>query len=73
MTLDPSTFEYLMPTEAQKAMMQRCRNAFALIVSIVEKEMPPGPDRDHVVRQLRDCAMWTNVGITRSPDGSPRE
>jgi hypothetical protein len=72
MQLHPSTFEYLMPTEAQKAQMQRCRNAFSMFVSLIDQELPNGPDKTFVLRQLRDTAMWCNVAITRHADGAPR-
>ena len=32
-----------------------------------------GPDKTFMLRQLRDCAMWANIAITRNPDGSPRQ
>jgi hypothetical protein len=67
-----STFEYLKPTDDQLASMARVRAAFADLNGIIAGELPAGPDTTYVVRQLRDCAMWANISITRHPDGSPR-
>lgn len=72
-TLHPSTFEYLMPNEAQLATMKQSRQAFVEFVSVIDGLLPAGPDKTYVLRQLRDCAMWANIAITRNPDGSPRQ
>ena len=68
-----TTFEYLMPTEAQVADMKACRNAFAILAEVLDEHLPDGhPDKAYVLRTLRTAAMWTNVAITRNPDGSPK-
>jgi len=71
--LHKSTFQYLNPTDAQKATMQVLRAAFSDLVSNVEDNVPDGPDKTYIIRKLRECAMWANVAITRQPDGSPRD
>jgi hypothetical protein len=70
--LHSSTFEYLKPTDVQLLCMTRVRSYFAEFVSHIDDQLPDGPDKTYVMRQLRDCAMWANVAITRNPDGSPR-
>lgn len=72
MTLHSTTFEYLKPTEEQTNKMSRCREAARVYASILEAEMPEGPDKIYVLRRVRETAMWVNVGITRFPDGEPR-
>lgn len=72
MALHPSTFEYLKPTDQQIATMSFCRNAVADCASILSSHIPDGPDKDHVLRLLRDAGMWANVAITRQADGTPR-
>ena len=67
-----NTFEYLKPTDLQLADMADLRQAFATFASFVEMHVPPGLDRDHVMRHLRTAAMWANVAITRLDDGTPR-
>jgi hypothetical protein len=72
MTLHASTFEYLKPTDAQMETMARVRAIFADLAGDIDKEIPEGPDKTYLLRQLRDVAMWANICITRNPDGSPR-
>jgi hypothetical protein len=67
-----TTYEYLKPTERQLADMAVARRAFADLSGVLAGVLPPGPDATYVIRKLRECAMWTNVAITRHPDGSPR-
>ena len=72
MSLHPTTFEYLKPTDDQINTMGAVREAFRTFVSTIETWLPEGPDKTYVLRQIRDCAMWANISITRNPDGSPR-
>ena len=72
MTLHASTFEYLKPTDDQMQTMAQARSAFAGLTDELDNIIPDGPDKTYLMRQLRDCAMWCNVAITRNPDGSPR-
>lgn len=71
-TLHDSTFEYLKPTDDQLQRMAFTRNAFATFIADIDGHIPPGPDKTYLLRQLRTCAMWANVAITRHPDGAPR-
>ena len=70
--MHPSTFEYLMPTDAQIEAMSRVREAAKIYCDVLETELPPGPDKTFVIRAHRSNAMWVNVAITRLPDGTPR-
>lgn len=72
MTLHETTFGYLKPTEDQQELMTKARGAAADYAEVIETVMPDGPDRTYALRQLREVAMWVNIGITRNPDGSPR-
>lgn len=72
MPLHPSTFEYLLPTEAQKEIMAHARLASKTYAEFLDKLMPDGPDKTYVLRRVRETAMWINVAITRQPDGTPR-
>lgn len=71
-TLHESTFSYLMPTPGQKLVMEAARSAFANLAAHLDDIVPSGPDKTFMFRNLRDCAMWANIAITRNPDGSPR-
>lgn len=72
MALHSSTFQYLRPTDDQMNTMGAVREAFAVFAATLDGWLPEGPDKTYVLRQLRDCAMWANIAITRNPDGSPR-
>ncbi len=72
MSLHTTTFEYLKPTNEQVAAMADVRMAFHQFSRDLDSRLPDGPDKTFVMRQLRDCAMWANIAITRNPDGSPR-
>lgn len=71
--MNPTTFEYLKPTDAQLETMQKMREAFAKIAREVDDVIRPGADKDYVIRLIRDAAMWANVAITREADGTPRQ
>lgn len=73
MPLHPSTFEYLKPTEAQIEEMSTVREAAAEYCRVLEDVLPDGPDKTFIIRAHRSNAMWANVAITRTADGSPRE
>ncbi len=68
-----STYEYLVPTDAQKERMSRVRAAAKAYNDVLDAELPDGPDKTFVIRAHRSNAMWANVAITRHADGSPRE
>jgi hypothetical protein len=67
-----STFEYLKPTDAQLEQMAIVRAAFKEFAETLDYHLPDGPDKTYVLRKLRECAMWSNITLTRQPDGSPR-
>ena len=68
-----STFQYLMPTDQQKAAMAEVRQAFDDCATHIDTLIPEGPDKTYLMRKLREVAMWANIAITRQPDGSPRD
>ena len=70
--MHPTTFEYLKPTDDQLENMANMRAAFQKLASYVDSYLHDGEDKDHVMRLVRDAAMWANVAITREADGKPR-
>lgn len=70
--MHPSTYEYLNPTDEQKAQMAKHREAAKVYGEALEALLPDGPDKTFVIRGHRSNAMWANVAITRLPDGTPR-
>jgi len=53
--------------------MQEIRDAAQVYLEKIMDLVPPGDDKEHVIRLIRNSAMWANVGITRYADGTPRE
>jgi len=72
MTLHASTFDYLNPTDAQKATMNDLRQRASVYAQAVDAALPDGPDKTFLLRQFREVAMWVNIAVTRNADGSPR-
>ena len=72
MALNKDTFVYLKPTDRQMQTMDFVREAFSHIASVLEQNLPDGPDKTYVIRHLRETAMWAHVAITRTEDGAPR-
>jgi hypothetical protein len=70
--MNPNTYEYLKPSDAQKEQMAEARRAAAEYANVLDKVVPEGPDKTFIIRSLRTVAMWVNVSITRNSDGSPR-
>jgi len=70
--MHPRTFEYLQPTETQAEALARLRAAAKVFCDVLERELPEGPDKTHVIRNHRTNVMWANVALTRQPDGTPR-
>jgi hypothetical protein len=73
MTLHPSTFEYLKPTDEQVATMAELRQAAKVYSEALDALLPAGADKTFVLRAHRANAMWANVAVTRHQDGTPRD
>jgi len=73
MPMHSSVFGHLKPTDNQLQVMANVRAEFRLFVESLDYSIPDGPDKTYLMRQLRDCAMWANVAITRLTDGFPRK
>jgi len=65
-------YEHSKPSEEQLARMSAVREGARIYADILDKMLPPGPDKTYVFRQFRTAVMWANVAITRQPNGSAR-
>lgn len=72
MSLHPTTFEYLKPTDGQVDVMNHLRKVTADYAAVIDQALDDGPDKIYILRRIRETAMWINVALTRNPDGSPR-
>jgi hypothetical protein len=52
--------------------MNTVRQGFTSFAKFLDDQLPDGPDKTYLMRQLRDCGMWATVTIMRQPDGAPR-
>jgi len=67
------TFDYLIPTDNQRAVMDTLRLAAKQYNDALVQLLPDGPDKTATIRNHRTTAMWANVAVTRHADGSPRQ
>jgi len=72
MHFHPSVFDYLKPTDRQIEVMAQIRAASKLYAETLDRLLPEGTDKYHVLRTVRDANMWAMVSITRHADGTPR-
>lgn len=72
MSMHPTTYEYLKPTESQMLTMAMLRDAARAYGEALETLLPDGPDKTFAIRAHRSNAMWANVAVTRHADGAPR-
>lgn len=72
MSTNPTTYDYLAPTEEQMATMNKARAAAKAYGEVLHDLLPEGPDKTYLMRKHREVAMWANICITRHADGSPR-
>lgn len=73
MAMHESTFGYLQPTDEQKEVMNRAREAAKIYADYIDGIVPDGPDKTYLIRKFREVAMWVNIAITRQPDGTPHD
>ena len=72
MSIHPSTFEYLKPTDGQLEVMNHLRKETADYAAQLDQALDSGPDKTYILRRVRETAFWINVALTRNSDGSPR-
>jgi hypothetical protein len=63
--MHPSTYEYVKPSDEQKAQMAEVRLAAKVFSEVLERVLPEGPDKTFVIRAHRSNAMWANVATPR--------
>lgn len=73
MSMHPSTYRPLAPTDEQFEAMHELMEAASIYNDAIEAMVPEGADRTYILRKLREVAMWTNIALLRNADGSPRK
>lgn len=70
--MDSTLFEYLSPTDDQRATMGEVRRGYKVLCDLIERLVPLGRYRALTITALEESAMWANKAITRDSDGTPR-
>lgn len=70
--MNNTMFDYLKPTDAQIEQMKVVREAAKAYAEVLVNNLPDGADKTWCLRNHRTTAMWANVAITRTDDGTPR-
>jgi hypothetical protein len=65
MSKKPVSFQYVTPTEEQKALMQVFRDKFQSLAEEIEKSVPLfSRGKSLALTNLEQAAFWLNKGIT---------
>lgn len=56
------------PTEAQKAAMQRMRDAFRALAGVIYEETPDCHQRQRALDRLEEAATWADKAANRRED-----
>jgi hypothetical protein len=73
MSLHPTTFTYVRTSDLGRAdVMHYLSEQAAKYAAVLEQALDDGPDKDYVLRHLRETSMWATVALFREADGTPR-
>ena len=61
-------WQFHAPTDAQKAAMQKFRDAFEALASLIEAEAPPCRQRSLALTHLEEAAVWANKAANQRED-----
>lgn len=56
------------PTDAQEAAMQKLRDAFESLASLINAETPPCRQRSLALTHLEEAATWANKAANQRED-----
>ena len=60
------TFQYVQPTEEQKATMQQFRDAYEQLVRDIKEALPESRGASLAITKLEESAFWLNKSITHN-------
>lgn len=61
-------WQFHAPTDAQKAAMQKFRDAFESLAKLIEAESPPCRQRSLALTHLEEAAVWANKAANQRDD-----
>ena len=59
-----TTFQYVLPTEEQKAVMQKFRDKYESLAIELHRELPSNRGLSLALTKLEESAFWLNKAIT---------
>jgi len=60
------SFQYIQPTEEQKAIMQEFRDKFEALVADITSKVEPSRGLSLAKTKLEEAAFWLNKAITKN-------
>lgn len=60
------SFQYIQPTEEQKALMQEFRDKFETLANEIKEKVEPSRGLSLAITKLEESAFWLNKGITKN-------
>ena len=64
----PNPWQFHAPTDAQKAAMQKFRDAFEALANLIEAESPSCRQRSLALTHLEESAVWANKAANQRDD-----
>lgn len=61
-------WQFHTPTDAQKAAMQKFRDAFEALAKLIDAEAPPCRQRALAMTHLEEAAVWANKAANQRED-----
>lgn len=60
------SFQYVQPTEEQKALMQKYRDQFEALASAIALDVENSRGKSLAITKLEEAAFWLNKAITKN-------
>lgn len=61
-----ATFQYVSPSEEQKALMQEFRDAYQALYDLINEKVEHSRGRSSALTKLEESSFWLNKGITHN-------
>jgi hypothetical protein len=72
MSLYPTTFGMIEVTSGTLEVLDYLNEQATKYAATLDQALDDGPDKDYILRHLRETAMWVSVALYREADGTPR-
>lgn len=68
MAKQTSPWQFHAPTDAQRAAMQKMRDAFEALAALIEQQTPSCRQRSLALTHLEEAAVWANRAANQRED-----